>query len=125
VVFLLGVGLVGLSGAGLVELLLFYSLPLVDLVACRIYSQTERVNQVLEADLREYCNYEQNDWAELLPLVEFTFNNSFSSATSLSPFYANYGFHPRTNWPTNEQPRNLRSNLYVHWLQTVHEQAKE
>jgi transposase InsO family protein len=56
--------------------------------------QTERVNQVLEAYLGEYCNYEQNDWAELLPLAEFTYNNSFSSATGLSPFYANYGYHP-------------------------------
>jgi hypothetical protein len=35
--------------------------------------QTERINQVLEAYLREYCNYEQNDWAELLPLAEYAF----------------------------------------------------
>jgi hypothetical protein len=87
--------------------------------------QTERINQVLEAYLREYCNYEQNDWAELLPLAEFTYNNSFSSATGLSPFYANYGFHPRTNWPTNGQPRNPGSDLYTHWIQTVHDQAKQ
>jgi transposase InsO family protein len=86
--------------------------------------QTERVNQVLEAYLREYCNYEQNDWSELLPLAEFAYNNSFSTATGLSPFYANYGFHPRTNWPTDEQPRNPGSELYAHWLQAVHEQAK-
>jgi hypothetical protein len=51
--------------------------------------QTERINQVLEAYLREYCNYEQNEWAELLPLAEYAYNNSFSSATGLSPFYAN------------------------------------
>jgi hypothetical protein len=86
--------------------------------------QTERVNQVLEAYLREYCNYEQNDWAELLPLAEYAYNNSFSTATGLSPFYANYGFNPRTNWPTAEQPRNPGSELYAHWLQAVHEQAK-
>jgi hypothetical protein len=87
--------------------------------------QTERVNQVLEAYLREYCNYEQNDWAELLPLAEYAYNNSFSSATGLSQFYANYGFHPRTNWPTNEQPRNPGSDLYAQWLQAVHDQAKD
>jgi hypothetical protein len=87
--------------------------------------QTKRVNQVLEAYLREYCNYEQNDWAELLPLAEFTYNNSFSSATGLSPFYANYGFHPRTNWPTDEKPRDPGSDLYAHWLRAVHDQAKE
>jgi hypothetical protein len=87
--------------------------------------QTERVNQVLEAYLQEYCNYEQNDWAELLPLAEYAYNNSFSSATGLSPFYANYGFHPRTNWPTAEQPRNPGSELYAHWLQAIHSQAKD
>jgi transposase InsO family protein len=26
--------------------------------------QTERINQVIEAYLRSYCNYEQNDWKE-------------------------------------------------------------
>jgi transposase InsO family protein len=86
--------------------------------------QTERINQVLEAYLREYCNYEQNDWGELLPLAEYAYNNSFASVTGLSPFYANYGFHPRTNWPTAEQPRNPGSEHYAHWLQAVHDQAK-
>jgi hypothetical protein len=87
--------------------------------------QTERVNQVLEAYLREYCSYEQDDWMQLLPLAEYAYNNSFSTATGLSPFYANYGYHPRTNWPTAEAPRNPRSKLYTHWLHAVHQQAIE
>jgi len=33
--------------------------------------QTERMNQTLEAYLRIFCNYDQNDWFELLPLAEF------------------------------------------------------
>jgi hypothetical protein len=87
--------------------------------------QTERVNQVLEAYLREYCSYEQDDWMELLPLAKYAYNNSFSTATGLSPFYANYGYHPRTNWPTAEAPRNPGSELYTHWLHAVHQQAIE
>jgi transposase InsO family protein len=87
--------------------------------------QTERVNQVLEAYLREYCSYEQDDWMELLPLAEYAYNNSFSTATGLSPFYANYGYHARTNSPTAEAPRNPGSELYTHWLQAVHQQAVE
>jgi transposase InsO family protein len=82
--------------------------------------QTERVNQVLEAYLREYCGYEQDDCMELLPLAEYVYNNSFSTATGLSPFYANYGYHPRTNWPPTEAPRNPGSALYWHWLHAVH-----
>ena len=56
--------------------------------------QTERINQTLEHYLRQYCNYEQNDWYEMLPLAEYSNNNSITTATQMSPFYANYGFHP-------------------------------
>jgi hypothetical protein len=87
--------------------------------------QTERVDQVLEAYLREYCGHEQDDWMELLPLAEYAYNNLFSTATGLSPFYANYGYHPRTNWPTAKAPRNPASELYTQWLQAVHQQAVE
>ena len=57
--------------------------------------QTERLNSVLEQYLRIYCDYQQTDWASLLPIAEFSYNNSKHSATTLSPFFANYGFHPR------------------------------
>lgn len=56
--------------------------------------QTERVNQVLEGYLRTYCNYDQNNWSDLLDLAEFTYNNSVHTTTKLSPFEANYGFNP-------------------------------
>jgi hypothetical protein len=86
--------------------------------------QTERTNQMIEAYLRTFCNYEQNDWAELLPLCEFAYNNSHATATEFSPFYANYGFHPRSNWPTEYSPKNPGSKLYTHWLTTVHDAVK-
>ncbi|KAJ1038600.1 hypothetical protein NDA10_004294 [Ustilago hordei] len=38
--------------------------------------QTERVNQVIEQYLRMYCNYEQNDWADLLDTAAFVYNNT-------------------------------------------------
>lgn len=56
--------------------------------------QTERVNQILEQYLRLYTNYQQDDWVDLLPLAEFAYNNTPHSATSVSPFFANKGFHP-------------------------------
>jgi len=39
-------------------------------------SQTEQTNQSLEQYLRIYGNYQQSDWAQLLPLAEFTYNNT-------------------------------------------------
>ena len=42
--------------------------------------QTERLNSVLGQYLRMYCDYEQTDWASLLPMAEFSYNNSKHSA---------------------------------------------
>ncbi|KAG0154825.1 hypothetical protein PDIDSM_395 [Penicillium digitatum] len=56
--------------------------------------QTERANAVLEQYLRAYVSYLQDDWSEWLPLAEFTSNSHYSESTRVSPFYANYGFHP-------------------------------
>ena len=57
--------------------------------------QTEQVNQTLEQYLRIYCDYQQDDWHQLLPLAEFVYNNMQNSSTQVSPFFANYGYRPR------------------------------
>jgi hypothetical protein len=69
--------------------------------------QTERVNQVLEQYLRIFCNYQQDNWQELLPLAEFAYNNSVHASTSKTPFLANYGCCP--NSVTTVTPRALSS----------------
>ena len=57
--------------------------------------QTERVNQVLEQYLRCSINYHQDNWIDLLPLAEFAYNNTIQDSTKQTPFFANYGYHPR------------------------------
>jgi hypothetical protein len=57
--------------------------------------QTEHVNAILEQYLRGYCHYQQDDWAELLSMAEFAYNNTVSSTTGVSPFFANYHYHSR------------------------------
>jgi hypothetical protein len=56
--------------------------------------QTERVNQTLEQYLRIYCNFQQDNWHTLLPIAEFCYNNTLSSTTGVSPFFANKGYNP-------------------------------
>jgi len=56
--------------------------------------QTKCMNQTLEQYLRLYCNYQQDNWSELLPLMEFAYNNALSATTSVSPFFTNKGYHP-------------------------------
>ncbi|KAG0154528.1 hypothetical protein PDIDSM_96 [Penicillium digitatum] len=64
--------------------------------------QTERANAVLEQYLRAYVSYLQDDWSEWLPLAEFTANSHYSESTRVSPFYANYGFHPRIGFEPSQ-----------------------
>ena len=51
------------------------------------------LNQTLKQYLCVYCNYQQDNWSELLPLVEFAYNNALSATTSVSPFFANKEYH--------------------------------
>ena len=54
----------------------------------------EHMNQTLKQYLHVYCNYQQDNWSELLLLVEFVYNNAPSATTGVSPFFANKGYHP-------------------------------
>lgn len=70
--------------------------------------QSERMIRVVEEVLRHFVNEQHNDWDSLLPLVCFAINNAKSAATGETPFYLNYGAHPRgpnTVWaPTGRLP---------------------
>lgn len=55
---------------------------------------SEVTNQIIEQYLRIFCNYQQDNWNSLLPLLEFAYNNSENAVTKQSPFYAVYGYHP-------------------------------
>ena len=61
--------------------------------------QTERINAILENYLRHYCSYQQDDWVDYLPLAEFAYNNAAHEGSRVSPFYANYGYHPTFSTP--------------------------
>jgi len=87
--------------------------------------QTERIKQVIEAYLRSYFHYEQNDWAEMLAMAEFAYNNSKHFTTKTTPISANYGYEPRTNWPTKTEFRNPASEMYGHFMVGVHTRLSE
>ncbi len=57
--------------------------------------QTERVNQEVETYLRIFVNHRQDDWADWLPIAEFSYNNRIHSATHHTPFELDMGQHPR------------------------------
>jgi len=87
--------------------------------------QTEQLNQTIEAYLRAFVSKEQNDWVRLLPMAEFAYNNSTTMGNGMSPFYANYGFHPAAMNPASTEPLNPASQVYAHWMHTVHDESRK
>ena len=64
-----------------------------------------------------FCDYQQDDWASLLPMAEFPYNNSKHSATTMTPFYANYGFHPQMSLlPPSPSSSTPAADSYVQRL---------
>ena len=58
--------------------------------------QTERMNRIVEDVLRIFVNHRQDNWDQLLPLCEFSMNDSSQASTDQTPFFLNYGQHPLT-----------------------------
>ena len=59
----------------------------------QIDGQTERQNSTMEAYLRAFINFEQNDWARLLLMAEFAYNNAKNASNGHTPFELNCGYH--------------------------------
>ncbi len=58
--------------------------------------QTERMNRILEDMLRNYVDPTQKDWDQHLASAEFAVNNAYHRGMRATPFFLNYGRHPRT-----------------------------
>jgi len=56
-------------------------------------------------------------------MAKFAYNNLFTMGNGMSPFYANYGFHPVASNPAAAAPLNPASKLYVHWMNAVHQKS--
>jgi hypothetical protein len=86
--------------------------------------QTERVNQTLEQYLRCYGDELQDDWAEHLCSAEFAYNNAAHEGTKASPFYLEYGRHPRAGPTLIKNPKRVDMNDIMWNRQQAQEQAK-
>jgi len=56
----------------------------------------------------------------MLAMAKYAYNNSKHATTKISPFYGNYGFKLRTKCPTEIPFRNPASELYGHYMSSVH-----
>lgn len=56
--------------------------------------QNEQFNQTLEQYLQNYIDYEQRNWIELLPTVQFAYNSLVNATTGMTPFFMAKGREP-------------------------------
>ncbi len=68
--------------------------------------QIERQNSTMEAYLKAFVNWEQDDWARLLPLAEFAYKNTKNASTGHTPFELNCGYHPKVPFEEDVNPRS-------------------
>ena len=77
--------------------------------------QTERANRTIEEVLRHFTASSPGSWDDLLPYVEFAMNNAKSASTGETPFFLNYGTHPRTpvvnQLPVRNPPWNILPSI--------------
>ena len=65
------------------------------------------MNQILEDMLRAYVISSKGSWDKWLPLVKFSYNNSYQESIKRAPFEALYGRKRRTplNWVESGERR--------------------
>ena len=58
----------------------------------------------MKAYFRAFVNFKQNDWARVLPMAKFFYNNGKNSSTDYMLFELNCGYHPRVSFKKNTNP---------------------
>ena len=107
-----------------------YRLLRIKLAATTVYhpqgdGQTERVNQELEQYLQLFVNQRQNDWDNLLPLVEFQYNNHIHTATQNIPFLLDTGQLPHMGFEPDQPPSSVESvNEFKEQMENALKEAK-
>ena len=87
--------------------------------------QTEHVNQELDQYLRLFVNEWQDDWYDLLPMVEFQHNNHVYSTIQQSLFLLDTGWLFRMGFKPRQNPSGLETvNKFTERIRTAIEEAK-
>src|SRR5260221_3632667 len=87
--------------------------------------QMEHANQVLEQYLWGYTNYQQDNWATLLLMAEFTYNNALNATTGVSPFFANKGYHPELTSDLQAETSLAKAQAFMANLECIQAELRE
>src|SRR5579863_9720378 len=85
--------------------------------------KSERVNQEIKQYLRFCGNFQQEDWATLLPIIEFAHNAQPHCSTQKTPFKVWYGFQPTFKPPLYLQTRLQSVDERVQYLDQIRKEV--
>ena len=87
--------------------------------------QTQTTKQVLERYLQTLVHYHRNNLYQLLPLAEHVYNNSATNAYKMTLFWATTTALTHRWGVKNGEAHMAGVTIYKHWMQDMHEQAKQ
>ena len=86
--------------------------------------QTERMNQEIEQYLRMFMSQRQEYWPEWIAIPEFSYNNKIHTAMQVTPFFANYGYHPRMGTEPHRYTKVEAEDDFTKRMKHVQEEAQ-
>jgi hypothetical protein len=63
--------------------------------------------------LRNYCNYQQNDWSKWLSMIEFVSNVITSAFTELFIFLINYEFESKMSFDSIDIENTIKKRILI------------
>jgi len=83
------------------------------------------VNSVVEQYLRCFSNYKGSNWKKFLSLAEFSYNNAIQDSTKYTPFFLNYGYHPKHSPVLPDQANVPRAEEFTKDFKELIKRLKE
>jgi hypothetical protein len=83
----------------------------------QIDEQIERQNQIFESYLRNYINYQQNDWVKWFNIVEYVYNNNLNNVLKRTFFQMMFDLKMKIE---NVIQKNLKINVFIARNRVVH-----
>jgi hypothetical protein len=85
--------------------------------------QSEATVKIVQKLIRPFA-FQEQDWETLLPSLEFAYNDTQQSTTGETPFYLNYGHHPKGTY-RHADTKNPHAEDHVQYLIRLQEVARD
>ena len=71
-----------------------------------------------------FVSQRQEDWPEWIAIAEFSYNNKIHTAMQVTPFFANYSYHPRMGTEPHRYMKVEAADDFTKRMKHVQEEAQ-